>query len=188
MKKCLIILCSITLFGCASTVQLRTPGQNYTEYKYISDERTLTKDSSLISSNQLGAAVELLLAGPYGAGAYQYDTDNMSPVADGKFSISPVLALDMKLDELFKISGNQPSPVHLHTFIIQTKERFLGRGPINDHADCVIELTYLDTPFRVYEKTGLTSFDYESTLGSFVSRCIETVVGQIGEHNQRNKK
>lgn len=188
MKKWLIFLCTITLFGCANTVKLRTPGQDYTEYKHISDERTSTNPSNLISSNQFETAAELLLAGPYGAGSYQYDTTNMSPISDGKFSISPTLALDMKFDELFKISGQQPSPVHLHTFIIQTKEKFLGQGPISDHADCVIELTYMGTPFRVYEQTGLTSNYYENMLGSFVNRCIDTVVGQIGDHNRRNQK
>lgn len=185
MKKWMITLCFFALFGCANKVQLATPDKLYNEFRHISDERSEPASSNLISSNQLETAVDILLTGPYGAGAYQYETTNMSPLSDGNFSIPLVLALDMKFDELFKMSGQQPSTVHLHTFTVRSKEKFLGQGPIEDRADCVIELTYKDTPFRVYDETALSFYAYESSLGGFVNRCISSVVGLIGDHNRR---
>ena len=191
MNKWIIILCSLALFGCAGKAKLATSEQSYTEYRYIIDERNAHKQSSLVSSNQLktlvGVVIAPLLPGEY-YGTYQYETTNMSPLSDGEFSIPPILALDMKFDELFKISGQQSSPVHLHTLIIRSKEKFLGQGPNQDHADCEIELSYMNIPFRVYDETDLSSYHYEKTLGSFVNRCIGTIVGQIGDNNRLKHK
>jgi hypothetical protein len=168
--------------ACTNNIKLATPTKPYNEYKFITDEREKTS-TTFLSSSDIDTIKDLIDVWPYNAGTYTYETEEMTALSDSSFAISPMLALDMHVADLFQFISHIPEDkVYLHRFIIRSKERFLGRGPLIDHGDCTIELTYMEIPYRVYEDTDIVSFDYDTDMSRLVNRCIKNIVGMIGDN------
>jgi len=186
-----ILIVTILLSSCTTThkAKLTAYKKPYSEYRHIVDKRKVSTaniaDKTVRNSLIL---VDLLLTGPYGAGSHTIDDVEMVPIDENKFTIPPILSLDMQLQNFYDRNKElEHSPIDLYMLSIRSEHIFLGMTPIVSNADCNIVIQYKGSNFHSTDSSKFHDDNFSSKVGRMVNDCIRDAVRQIENFEQESQ-
>jgi hypothetical protein len=173
-----LLFCIIVLNGCSnfSVVELRTEGEPYQELKHVVDYRMSPSAKEQLqaldtSFDILKYSLETAIFNDYGT----FSVDKWT-LGDAKFSPSPVLTFDMKLNSIY---GNDIPPLSVYLFAF--KVRVTPIAGFNKEADCSILANYKQTTFTINHQDYFWPEHYERNMRNMIDGCINDAINKIKE-------